>query len=185
VSPEGTPSEEFVVENVFLGLGSNVGERMTYLQKAVDGIAEFPDTDVVRVSSVYQTEPVGVKEQQDFYNAAMWLVTRLGAHDFHARMKALEQTIGRQRTFRFGPREIDIDILLFGDLVVDETLLKIPHREMTQRRFVLTPLAEIAPDMIHPVSLETVESLAGKCQDTSAVERLPELPLTLPSDTKE
>ncbi len=173
------------MENVFLGLGSNVGERMEYLQKAVDGIAEFPETDIMKVSSVYKTEPVGVKEQQDFYNAAVWLVTRLGAHDFHARMKALEQTIGRQRTFRWGPREIDIDILLFGDSIVDEALLKIPHREMAERRFVLAPLSEIAPDIIHPISRETVESLAAKCTDTSAVERLTKQPLTFSFSMKE
>ncbi|MDE3058765.1 MAG: 2-amino-4-hydroxy-6-hydroxymethyldihydropteridine diphosphokinase [Bacteroidota bacterium] len=173
------------MENVFLSLGSNVGTRSAYLQKAVDGIAEFPGTDLVKISSVYQTEPVGVTRQRDFYNAAVWLVTRLDAHEFHARMKTLEQTIGRRRTFRWGPREIDIDILLFGDLVVDEALLRIPHKAMTLRRFVLTPLAEIAPDAIHPVLQETVASLAGRCTDTSAVERLPEVPLNFSFDIRE
>lgn len=173
------------MENVFLGLGSNVGERMGFLQKAVNGIAETPETDIVKISSVYQTEPVGVKEQRDFYNAAVWIVTNLDAHDFHARMKTLELVIGRRPARRFGPREIDIDILLFGDTIVDETLLKIPHREMTQRRFVLTPLAEIAPDAIHPIAQETVGTLAAKCTDASAVERLPKLPLTISIDVKE
>jgi len=97
--------------------------------------------------------------------------TTLEVKDFHARTKAIEKEIGRQESIRWGPREIDIDILLFADLIIAESNLRIPHRDMLVRRFVLQPLAEIAPEVIHPTSRQSIRELLEQCTDESAVDR--------------
>lgn len=157
--------------DVFLGIGSNVGERVHFLASAVQKLKTLPSTDLVKLSSVYETEPVGIKEQNNFLNAALWIRTSIEVRDFHAHTKAFEKEIGRQKSVRWGPREIDIDILLFADLVLAEPNLRIPHRDMLARKFVLQPLAEIAPKAIHPTSRISISELLAQCTDQSAVDR--------------
>ena len=125
----------------------------------------------MKFSSVYETEPVGIKSQNSFLNAALWIQTSLGVKDFHAHTKAIEQHVGRQESVRWGPREIDIDILMFADLILNEPHLEVPHRDMTERKFVLQPLAEIAPAVVHPVSRLSIRELLDQCTDQSAVDR--------------
>jgi 2-amino-4-hydroxy-6-hydroxymethyldihydropteridine diphosphokinase len=143
---------------VFLGLGSNLGDRAKNIRRAVELIGSIGGTRVVSVSSLYETEPVGYADQPDFINAATEIETALTPRGLLCEIKGIERSMGRKETFRFGPRLIDIDILLFGDLIVDEPDLVIPHPRMLERRFVLVPLVEIAPQAIHPVSGETVSS---------------------------
>ena len=163
------------MENVFLGIGSNVGDRIYFLAEAVKKLRKTPSTRVVKISSVYQTEPVGVKNQYDFLNAVVLVQTSIGVSDFHSRIKVIEKEIGRVERNRWGPREIDIDILLFGDRVINGTAMTIPHAEMANRRFVLQPLAEIAPEMIHPLSYKTVKVLLAECKDSNSVDRSAQL----------
>jgi 2-amino-4-hydroxy-6-hydroxymethyldihydropteridine diphosphokinase len=139
---------------VYLSLGSNVGDRETNLRTAIDKLAELGT--VVAVSSVYETEPVDFTAQPWFLNCAVALRTHLMPKLFLAKMLAIEQYMGRRRMQPKGPRTIDIDILLFGNSVINTPQLDIPHPAMHQRRFVLEPLTEIAPDVRHPIFKRTV-----------------------------
>jgi 2-amino-4-hydroxy-6-hydroxymethyldihydropteridine diphosphokinase len=132
----------------YLGLGSNLGDRRDNLSAAVTGLP--PAATVLRASSIYQTEPWGYLEQPAFLNQVLEVETRLSPVDLLTALKRLEASLGRQATFRYGPRLIDLDILLYDQLVLDQPDLVIPHPQLAQRAFVLVPLAELAPDLRHP-----------------------------------
>ncbi|MBI4831203.1 MAG: 2-amino-4-hydroxy-6-hydroxymethyldihydropteridine diphosphokinase [Candidatus Lindowbacteria bacterium] len=134
----------------YLGLGSNLGDREANINKALIGLVRSGRVILKRVSSLYETKPVGVKEQPDFLNAAAEIETGMRPLDLLAAIREVERATGRENTFKWGPRIIDIDILLYGDESVKEENLEIPHPEMHRRAFVLTPLAEIAPEARHP-----------------------------------
>ena len=127
----------------FLGLGSNLGDRQRHLREAVGGLP-----DVVAVSPVYETDPVGGPEQGPYLNAVVELATEASPRQLLEAARSLEAAAGRVRGERFGPRALDVDVLLVGDLVVDEPDLVVPHPRMWQRRFVLAPLADLAPDLV-------------------------------------
>jgi 2-amino-4-hydroxy-6-hydroxymethyldihydropteridine diphosphokinase len=128
----------------FLGLGSNLGDRLGHLRRAVGSIP-----DVVAVSPVYETDPMGGPVEQGAYlNAVVELGTDLAPRDLLALARRLEAQAGRVRTERFGPRTLDVDVLLVGDMVVDDDDLVVPHPRMWERRFVLTPLADLAPELV-------------------------------------
>lgn len=156
---------------VYLGLGSNVGDRIKFLAAAIRGIADAPLTVVDDISSVYETEPVGEIPQRDFLNLCVSVRTEMDVQEFHSLMKTLEREIGRHKTTRWGPREIDIDVLLFDRLIVQTDNLMIPHKEMVNRKFVLQPLCEIAPVVVHPVFGKTVQELLSETNDTHTVKR--------------
>ncbi len=159
---------------VYLGLGSNVGGRIEFLAAAVRGIAQFERTAVEAVSNVYETEPVGNVPQKDFLNLALSVRTGLPYDEFHARTKKLEKTIGRRVTERWGPREIDIDLLMYDALIVATEEITIPHAEMAKRKFVLLPLADIAKDAVHPVLRRTIGTLCAELSDHHGVVFSPE-----------
>jgi 2-amino-4-hydroxy-6-hydroxymethyldihydropteridine diphosphokinase len=145
-------------ETAYLSLGSNIGDRENNLRQAIARLREVGD--VRAVSAFYETEPVEVEgEQPWFLNCAVCLETNLGAEQLLAGILTIEREMGRRRDAVRAPRTIDIDILLFGDLVVDLPHLTIPHPGLSQRRFALEPLAEIAPEAHHPVSRLTVREL--------------------------
>jgi 2-amino-4-hydroxy-6-hydroxymethyldihydropteridine diphosphokinase len=147
------------MERVFLGLGSNIGDRAANIERSCRLIAEIKGVRLVRTSSLIETEPVGYEDQPDFINAVLEIGTALTPRELLTAIKEVEQRMGRTRTVRFGPRIIDIDILLFGDRIIDEPGLTIPHPRMHERRFVLRPLAEIAPEAVHPVLKKSVTEL--------------------------
>ena len=135
----------------YLGLGSNVGDRRANLQAAVEELWAH-DVSVLASSSVYETEPVGeVLDQRDFYNACVRVRTALAPEELLDTCKDVERELGRMAGgVRHGPRPIDVDLLLLGDLVYESERLRLPHREVTSRRFVLVPLLELAPDLVVP-----------------------------------
>ncbi|MEM5771078.1 MAG: 2-amino-4-hydroxy-6-hydroxymethyldihydropteridine diphosphokinase [Bacillota bacterium] len=131
----------------YLGLGSNMGDRERYLRKAVGLLAEHEAIKIRKVSSIYATAPVGYTAQPDFLNVVLHAATSLSPESLLAVCLSVEQQLERIREIRWGPRTIDIDILLFDDIEVHTSRLTIPHPQMTQRLFVLLPLAELAPDL--------------------------------------
>src|SRR5262245_37350395 len=134
----------------YLSLGSNIGDRVANLHDAIRRLGDFAG-EVMQVSSFYETEPVEFTEQPWFVNAVVELQTELAPRALLESVLAVERAMGRERTVPKGPRNIDIDILLFDDIVADEPGLRIPHPALPARRFVLEPLVEIAPDARHPV----------------------------------
>lgn len=139
------------IRRVALGLGSNLGDRLEYLQAAVDTLTETPDIVPVAVSGVYETDPVGGPEGQDPYlNAVLLVDTMLSARTLVERALAVEDAYGRSRLERWGPRTIDIDLLAVGAEVIDEPGLSVPHPLAAQRAFVLQPWAEVDPDFDLP-----------------------------------
>ena len=128
-----------------------MGDREGFLRRAIEALASDPDVDVVAVSSLRETEPVGYLDQPRFLNAAVAVETELGPRELLDRLLAVERSLGRERTGpRFGPRTIDLDLLLYGDAIVAEAGLTVPHPRLAQRRFALEPLAELDPDLVLP-----------------------------------
>ena len=135
----------------YVGLGANLGDRERMLRAAVDALAAEEGIEVVSVSTLRETEPVGVGEQPLFLNGAAELETTLTARELLDRLLALEQRFGRVRIpGEHGPRTLDLDLLLYGDEVIDEPGLTVPHPRLHERRFVLEPLAELAPGLVVP-----------------------------------
>lgn len=157
-------------KTVYLSLGSNIGDRGANLRAAIAKLGEV--SQVTGVSSLYETEPVDFTAQPWFLNCAVALRTELMPKVFLAKIQAIEQEMGRRRIQPKGPRNIDIDILLFGNAVVSTQELQIPHPAMQERRFVLEPLCEIAPEARHPILKKTVrELLQALPRDTGTVKR--------------
>jgi 2-amino-4-hydroxy-6-hydroxymethyldihydropteridine diphosphokinase len=142
---------------VYLSLGSNLGDRARNLQDAIERLGSLGVVEAV--SGIYETEPVGLQHQPWFLNCALLLRTRLMPRQLLSAVMRIEQALGRKRTVPKGPRVIDIDILLFGTSVIDVPTLVVPHSAMHERRFVLQPLAEIAPAVRHPVLRRSVREL--------------------------
>lgn len=132
----------------YLGLGSNLDDRLAHLQAAVDTLAATPGVRVVAVSAVYETEPVGGPPQPEYLNAVVAVETSLDARALLELGQHLEGAAGRERGVRWGPRPLDVDVLVVGDERVDEPDLVVPHPGMRERHFVLAPLADVAPELV-------------------------------------
>ena len=147
-----------------IALGSNLGDRRATLESAVRSLALTPGVEVLRVSSFIETAPVGPGEQNDYLNAALIARVTLSAHELLACLHAIEKSHGRDRsaTERWGPRTLDLDLILFGDEVIDAPGLHVPHPRLRERAFVLEPLTQIAPEMSVPTLGRTVAQLLHK-----------------------
>jgi 2-amino-4-hydroxy-6-hydroxymethyldihydropteridine diphosphokinase len=147
---------------VYIGIGANLGDREATILEALERLGAQEEIEVVAVSSLRETDPVGYADQPRFLNGAAALETRLTARDLLERMLAIERDLGRTRHGpRFGPRTIDLDLLLYGDALVDEPGLVVPHPRMTERAFVLEPLAELDPELVIPGRGPVRDFLAG------------------------
>jgi 2-amino-4-hydroxy-6-hydroxymethyldihydropteridine diphosphokinase len=152
---------------VFLGLGSNLGDRQQNLAHALEMISH--KAKIERVSAIYETESVGFKEQPLFLNAVCRIATRLSSRNLLSFVKEIEVASGRIISFPNAPRILDIDILFYGNEIMDSQDLTIPHPLLTQRAFVLIPMAEIAPKLIHPKTGKTISELLSSLENTDGV----------------
>src|SRR5438045_4827250 len=159
---------------VYIGIGSNLGDRKANTQEAVDRVSKLPGTRVVRTSSLYESEPLGDAKTW-FVNSVIELETEFAPDELLKRLKAIEKAMGRKRVKgkRWGSRVIDLDILLCDQEIVEKRNLKIPHPEMHKRRFVLLPLAELAPQVVHPHLGQSVSALLATVRDEKRVTSLP------------
>jgi 2-amino-4-hydroxy-6-hydroxymethyldihydropteridine diphosphokinase len=153
---------------VYLSAGSNLGRRAETLKRAVVALGRGGSV-VNKISPLYRTEPVGFKAQPWFLNLALELQASLSPMDLLEHCQEIELSLGRSRSFPNAPRTLDLDILLYEDQVIDQPLLQIPHPKMTERRFVLEPLAQIAPHVVHPLLGKNIRSLLAACSDQAAV----------------
>jgi 2-amino-4-hydroxy-6-hydroxymethyldihydropteridine diphosphokinase len=144
-----------------MSLGSNMGDRVCNLRAALDGLRQLPGTEVLAVSNAYETEPLGEVQQSAFLNVAAEIETDFGPLELLNAAQTLEKRLGRTPSYPWGPRSIDIDIILWGPRTMATDRLTLPHAAFRTRAFVLTPLAEIAPDTIDPVTGKTVAELAA------------------------
>ncbi len=154
------------MKTIFIALGTNLGDRLANLCTAIESLA--PDVCVTRESTIYETPPWGYTEQPAFLNMVIEAGTNLSPHALLIYLKKRESALGRVKLFQNGPRQIDLDILFYDELILDDENLTIPHPRLHERGFVLVPLADIAPEFEHPVLKESVETLLNNV-DTSEI----------------
>lgn len=146
----------------YIGLGSNIGDKLKNINTALEEIKNNPDCEVVTVSSIYETGPYGYTEQENFLNAAAEISTNLDLLPLLNFLKSIEEKLGRVKTIKWGPRVIDIDILFYNNIIYNDDVITVPHKGLPERDFVLVPLCEIAPDLIHPVLNRKISDI---CKD--------------------
>ncbi len=160
------------MKRTYISIGSNLGDRAGYLRRALDLLKEQKGVRLDRVSSLYETEPVGGVEQGKFLNAVFSLDIALGPYELLGILQEIEARLGRKRDLRWGPRTVDLDILCYGDTVLEDPLLTLPHPRLIERAFVLVPLVEIAPSLEHPLSGKTMAAHLEALADKAGVVRL-------------
>ncbi len=148
-----------------IALGSNMGDREKNLKEALKYIAELPETKIIKSSAIYETEPVGEPKQRPFYNAVVKMETSLDPEMLLQKLQEVEKAFGRVRRQKWGPRTLDLDILLYDQQIIATDKLTIPHPLMAERAFVLEPLAEIDPEAYHPVLEKTAAELLREFMD--------------------
>ena len=158
---------------VYLCLGSNMGDRRSNLLDALQLLGERLTLE--RISSLYETIPLGYEEQPLFLNAVCRAATEIGPFQLLSVIKGIEVALGREPSFRNAPRPIDVDLLLYGDLIIESPQLMIPHHLLEERAFVLIPLAEVGPDLVHPISGRSIGDLASGVQGRDGVRKIGEL----------
>jgi 2-amino-4-hydroxy-6-hydroxymethyldihydropteridine diphosphokinase len=159
---------------VYIGIGTNTGNRQRNIVEALKLLAKA--CRINKVSSLYETEPEGYEDQPYFLNCVIEVETDASAFKLLKSLKDIEKRLGREESFRNAPRPIDLDILFYGDQVITEPGLEVPHPRLVERAFVLVPLGEIAPDLVHPVLHKMVRDLLGELKSTKIVRKWGEIP---------
>jgi 2-amino-4-hydroxy-6-hydroxymethyldihydropteridine diphosphokinase len=160
------------MNKVYLSLGSNRGGRKAHLKNAIDLISEWAG-EVTVVSSLYETPPWKMEDETDFINQALLLETEMSSAQLIDTIILIESMMGRQRSAnKYEPRKIDIDVLFFNDEIINTEELTVPHPLLQERKFVLVPMAEIAPEFIHPVLKKSITQLLNECEDKSEIQKL-------------
>jgi 2-amino-4-hydroxy-6-hydroxymethyldihydropteridine diphosphokinase len=160
------------MNKVFLGLGSNVGDKLESINNAINYFLWDSRFFEVKVSSVYESKPYGEIEQNNFYNGAICFLTNLDVEQVFKITKELENRIGRIKRQNWGPREIDIDILLFGDKVLNNEKLTIPHEDLLNRDFVIVPLLELDEEIVHPIENKKIKTFLSELEDKYIVDKV-------------
>lgn len=151
-------------DTAYVGIGSNLGDRLDFMRRAIDGLEQHGIVVADR-SSVYESPGIGFEEQPDYLNAVISVQTDLSPSELLETMLGVEKRLGRTRKKKWGPRTIDLDLLLYGDLIISEPGLVVPHQHMLERGFVLLPLCEINPQLRHPVQGLPISDFASSCDD--------------------
>jgi 2-amino-4-hydroxy-6-hydroxymethyldihydropteridine diphosphokinase len=159
------------LSTAYICAGSNIGDRVGYLQQANMLLKDTPGITVLEISSIYETEPVGYKDQEWFANAVIKIETDLEPHDLLAECMRIEKQLGRDRSTeeRWGPRTLDLDILFYDDRIIAEEDLRIPHPRMHERAYALVPMLELDPDFVHPILGKTVVDLHNELEEPEEV----------------
>jgi len=155
----------------YLLLGSNLGHRFSYLHQAQQLVSTHCG-EIINQSSIYETAAWGLTNQPSFYNQVIILQTDIEPQQLMQSLLEIEEKIGRKREIKYGPRIIDIDILLIDDLICNTQLLELPHPFLPERRFALLPLSEVAPKLIHPLNFKSIQQLLEDCTDNLEVKKL-------------
>jgi 2-amino-4-hydroxy-6-hydroxymethyldihydropteridine diphosphokinase len=159
------------MNNVFLLLGSNLGNRRHFLQEAIK-LIEQQVAPVIKISSIYETQSWGKTDAPDYLNQVVVIETAISAREVLRQILAIELILGRRREEKWGSRTIDIDILFYGTKIINEEGLHVPHPELHKRRFTLEPLAEIAPDLVHPAINKSILLIKNELKDSLIVKKL-------------
>jgi 2-amino-4-hydroxy-6-hydroxymethyldihydropteridine diphosphokinase len=159
------------MNNIFLLLGSNLGDRRSFLTQAIEHI-EAGIAPLIKTSSIFETQSWGKTDEPDYLNQVLMLQTLLPARVLLQKILAIENVLGRKREEKWGSRTIDIDILFYGDMVINEPDLQVPHPELHKRRFTLEPLAEIGADFVHPVLHKNILQLKNELKDSLIVKKV-------------
>ena len=158
--------------NAFIGIGSNVGDKIRNCKRAIAEITQHEQNSLIAQSSLYKTEPIGYTQQDWFINCAIEIETSLTAYELLHVLENIELSMGRKRSFKWGPRIIDLDILFFNEEIHQCEELTVPHPELEKRAFVLVPLCEIAGDYIHPVLKKSISQLMAQLEGEQGIEKL-------------
>ncbi len=160
---------------VYIGIGTNLGNKLENINNACSLIGKINSTEVISKSSIYLTKPYGYLEQDDFLNMVLKITTEKDVKSFYKELQLIENNIGRTKTIKWGPRKIDLDILLFNDEIYSDDEITIPHKGILERDFVLVPLTEIEPELIHPalnVKIADICNTVSKKQIISKIENV-------------
>ena len=155
--------------HAYIGFGSNIDDRLNYITQALQLLLTADNVSLIKVSSLYETEPVGYEEQGWFLNGVVAIETGLSVHELLPLLKKVERDVGRQHRARWRPREVDLDLLIYDQCSINTPNLTVPHPEMHQRSFVLVPFAEIAPTMLHPILGQNIRTLLSNLNDEKTV----------------
>jgi 2-amino-4-hydroxy-6-hydroxymethyldihydropteridine diphosphokinase len=158
----------------FIALGSNRGDRLGYIRNAVNNINNDPKCKVEKASPVYETKPYGNKEQENFLNAVIKISTKLNVIELLNFLKSMETELGRTETSKWGPREIDLDILLYDELIYSDEKLTVPHIEIEYRDFVMVPLCDIAPNLVHPALNVKICDICNNVSEKYIIKKIPD-----------
>lgn len=157
---------------VYIGIGTNKGNKLANIQKALSLIEKNHSTKIESFSSIYLTKPFGYLEQDDFLNLVIKVTTEKDIKSFFRELQTVEEKIGRTKTIKWGPRQIDLDILFFNDQIFSDDYITIPHKGITERDFVLVPLAEIEPDLVHPALNEKIVDICNTVSQKQIISKI-------------